>query len=59
MSAPGTKKSSGYPVQPSGRELGHSSNRLEEDDSFDEGIDDILAQVPIFVPQLVSYKSLV
>ena len=56
MSAPGTKKSSAYQGQPSGRESGHSGNRLEEDDSFDEGIDDILAQVPILVPQLVSSR---
>ena len=39
--APGDKKSSGESEQ----DKGHSGNRLEEDDSFDEGIDDILAQV--------------
>ena len=45
--APGDKKSPGDHDQ-AGRESGHSRNRLEEDDSFDEGIDDILAQVPSF-----------
>lgn len=55
--APGDKKSSGDHDQGSGRESGHSRNRLEEDDSFDEGIDDILAQVLIFASSNSSSRN--